>query len=286
MDMLKKILLISVISSSSLFSCNAPQEQAKQSIGLQLYSVREDMKRDVRGTIAKVGEMGYDFVETAGYADGKFYGMEPQAFKALVEEHGMVFLSSHAGRNVPDENNWDETMAWWDQAIAAHKAAGVKYLVQASMGQVGYSSLEGLKRFCDYFNVVGEKCKKQGIQFGYHNHAKEFGQLEGVTIYDFMLQNTDPDKVMFQLDLYWIEVGGADPVAYFEKYPGRFVLWHIKDEAELGENGIMNFRPAFENAKKSGVEQIVVEVEKYNYEPLESVRKSLDYLRSLDYAKI
>jgi sugar phosphate isomerase/epimerase len=143
-----------------------------------------------------------------------------------------------------------------------------------------------LKRFCDYFNVVGEKCKKQGIQFGYHNHAKEFGQLEGVTIYDFMLQNTDPDKVMFQLDLYWIEVGGADPVAYFEKYPGRFVLWHIKDEAELGENGIMNFRPAFENAKKSGVEQIVVEVEKYNYEPLESVRKSLDYLRSLDYAKI
>jgi sugar phosphate isomerase/epimerase len=134
MEMLKKILLISVISSSLLFSCNAPQEQAKQSIGLQLYSVREDMKRDVRGTIAKVGEMGYDFVETAGYADGKFYGMEPQAFKALVEEHGMVFLSSHAGRNVPDENNWDETMAWWDQAIAAHKAAGVKYLVQVLMG--------------------------------------------------------------------------------------------------------------------------------------------------------
>ncbi|MGK7393439.1 MAG: sugar phosphate isomerase/epimerase family protein [Candidatus Cyclobacteriaceae bacterium M3_2C_046] len=260
--------------------------QQEKNIGIQLYSVRDDMKNDPAGTVAKVGEMGYKFVETAGYSDGKFYGMEPVEFKKVVEEAGMKFVSSHTGQDVPDKETWDETMAWWDQSIAAHKAAGVKYIVQPWMGEVGYSSLAGLKQYCDYFNAVGQKCKEAGIQFGYHNHAKEFEELEGEVIYDYMLKNTDPELVTFQLDLYWINEGGKNAMDYFAKYPGRFKLWHVKDEKELGESGKMDFKTVFENQDDSGMEYYIVEVERYNYEPLESVNKSIQYLQDAEYVKM
>ena len=272
-------IILSVFALSTIISCSPSEKE----IGIQLYSARDDMKKDPATTVQKIGEMGYSFVEAAGYSDGKFYGMEPEEFTQLVEENGMEFLASHTGRDVPDENNWDETMAWWDDCIAAHKAAGVQYIVQPWMGNVGYESLDGLKRYCDYFNAVGEKCAAQGIKFGYHNHAKEFQQLEGQTIYDFMLENTNPEHVFFQLDLYWIKEGGASAVEYFNEYPDRFELWHVKDEAELGESGEMDFETVFANAEKSGMEHIVVEVEKYNYEPLVSIQKSIEYLMEQDY---
>jgi sugar phosphate isomerase/epimerase len=269
---------------SFLFSCSQEQEQTKD-IGLQLWSVREDMNNDPKATLEKLGQMNYRFVEAAGYRDGKFYGMEPAEFKALVEANNLRFLSSHTGQDVPDSANWDNTMAWWDTCIQAHKDAGVQYIVQPWMGKVGYSSLEGLQRYVEYFNAVGEKCRDAGIVFGYHNHADEFKELEGVVIYDYMLENTDPDKVMFQMDVYWVNEGGADPVDYFNRYPGRFTLLHIKDKAELGENGVMNFQPIFENAEKAGMEHYIVEVEQYNYEPIESVRRSAEYLMAADYVK-
>jgi sugar phosphate isomerase/epimerase len=266
----------------SMVSCTAEKESSKE-IGIQLYSVRDDMKKDPESSVKKIGKMGYAFVEAAGYADGKFYGMEPAAFTALVESSNMNFLSSHTGRDLPDSTNWEETMAWWDASIAAHKDAGVKYIVQPWMGKAGYASLEGLKKYCDYFNAVGEKCRAQGIQFGYHNHANEFKELEGERIYDFMLANTDPEKVFFQLDLYWIMEGGQDAVDYFKKYPGRFKLWHVKDEKELGESGKMNFKPIFENSEVAEVEHIIVEVEQYNFEPMVSVQKSIEYLQNSDF---
>jgi len=178
-------------------------------VGLQLYSVRDEMKKDPQATVVKVGEMGYDFVEAAGFNDGKFYGMDPLVFKKLCEDNGLQFLGSHTGQNVPDDTNWDKTMAWWDMAIDAHAAAGVKWIVQPWMSQEGYTSLDGLKRYIKYFNAVGEKCKAKGIEFGYHNHDKEFTTvLEGKPVYDWMLELSNPDNVMFQLDLYWITQGG------------------------------------------------------------------------------
>ncbi len=188
-------------------------QSAKKDIGLQLWSVRKDMEKDAAGTIAQIGEMGYTFIEAASYNDGKFYGMEPAEFKALLDKNGLAFLSSHTGAHVPDAATWDETMKWWDVCIDAHKAAGVEYIVKPSMDQYGYGSLEDLKRYCDYFNAVGEKCNAKGIRFGYHNHDKEFEEVDGIVRYDYMLQNTDPKKVMFQLDLYWIQEGGKDAVA-------------------------------------------------------------------------
>ena len=109
--------------------------------------------------------MGYQIVEAAGYGDGKFYGMEPAAFKALCDANGLIFYSSHCGQAVPDKAGWDACMKWWDTCIAAHKAAGVKYIVQPFMDKVGYESIAGTKRYCDYFNAVGAKCNAAWYSF-------------------------------------------------------------------------------------------------------------------------
>lgn len=253
-------------------------------IGLQLYSVRQDMKKDVPGTIAAVGEMGYKFVETAGYGDGKIYGLDPVEFKKLCKKNGLKFLGAHCGQAVPTKEKWDQTMKWWDTCIAAHKAAGVKWIVQPFMDKVGYENLDGVKRYSEYFNAVGEKCNAAGIRFGYHNHDKEFSTVvEGKPVYDWMLELTDPEKVMFQLDLYWIDRGGKNALDYFDKYPGRFELWHIKDEKELGASGKMDFASSFTKREKSGAKYGIVEVERYDFEPLVSCKKSIEFLNAQDY---
>ena len=297
---IKYVLLAgaALIFMQILVSCgSAPKKQATEEvksaapgkfIGLQLYSVRDDMNKDVPGTIAKMGAIGYKFVEAANYGDGKVYGMEPVEFKNLCEANGMKFYGAHTGQDVPDESKWDETMAWWDACIAAHQSAGVKWIVQPWLGETGYASLDGLKKYCEYFNAVGEKCNAAGIRFGYHNHNKEFETvLDGKPVYDWMLELTDPEKVMFELDLYWIQVGGGKATDYFEKYPGRFMLWHIKDKTELGGvDAIVDFAPIFAEKEKAGMEYGIVEVEEYNFEPIESCKKSIDFLKAADYVDL
>lgn len=278
------IAMLAVFLLGLLNSCE--QQPQEKEIGIQLYSLREAMGEAPKETIKQVGDIGYTFVEPAGYSDGKFYGMEPAEFKKVVNDAGMDIISSHTGQPLPDSADWDKTMEWWDKCIQAHKAVGAEYIVQPFMGEKGYNSLEGLKRYVEYFNAVGEKCQEAGIQFGYHNHDQEFTtQLEGNTVYDYMLQNTDPEKVFFQIDLYWAVEGGVDPVSYFEEYPGRFTLWHVKDEAELGESGMMDFESYFQYADQSGMQYQIVEIEKYNFEPIKSVEKCYDFLMNADYVK-
>jgi sugar phosphate isomerase/epimerase len=252
---------------------------------LQLYSVREEMQKDPVKTIEALGKTGYTLVEAADYSHGKFYGMSPADFKALVEKNNMRFVSSHTGLPVPDSATWETSMAWWDTCINAHVEAGVSYIVQPFMDSVGYASLAGLQRYCDYFNTVGKKCLDKGIRFGYHNHEAEFHELEGQTIYDYMLQHTDPSKVFFQLDLYWIYMGGKNTIDYFTRYPGRFILWHVKDEKELGASGTMDFKTLFENAALAGMKYPIVEQEEYTTTSMEGVQKSLDYLLKADFVK-
>jgi sugar phosphate isomerase/epimerase len=278
------LILLAVLVGG--FHSFAAPKKGKE-VGLQLYSVREAIKKtDIKTVIQQVGAMGYKIVEAAGYSDGKLYGMEPAAFKALCEANGLNFYSSHCGQAVPDQAGWDACMKWWDTCIAAHKAAGVKYIVQPFMDKVGYESLAGLKRYCDYFNAVGAKCNAAGIRFGYHNHSGEFKSIDGQIIYDFMLKNTDTKKVMFQMDLYWITEGGKNPVDYFKTYPGRFELWHVKDKRELGgSDAKMNFKPIFENAKLAGMKKYIVEVEEFNSNPIDGVKQSLEFLLKADYVK-
>lgn len=283
-NLISFVLLITVSGflSTVFISCTP-----RKNIGLQLYSIRDSIMKDVPGAIEKVGKMGYTFVEPAGYADGKFYGMGPDAFRALCENNGLKVLSSHTGQALPDSANWEKTMAWWDACIDAHVAVGAKYIVQPFMGDNVYESLETLKKYCDYFNLIGEKCKAKGIRFGYHNHDKEFStQIDGQTLYDFMLVNTDPAKMMFQLDLYWCVEGGKNPVDYFNKYPGRFESWHIKDKEELGASGKMDFAAIWAAAPQSGMKYGVVEVEEYNFDEFTSCQKSIDFLNATEYVKM
>ena len=281
---LKGLIVLGIIALVFQGFTEEKPEPDDKFIGLQLYSVKDEMKKDPKATVVKVGEMGYDFVEAAGYSDGKFYGMSPEEFKDLCKENGLEFLGSHTGQNLPTKKNWDKTMAWWDEAIEAHAEAGVKWIVQPWMSEEGYNSFDGLKRYMEYFNAVGAKCRAKGINFGYHNHDKEFTtEFEGKPVYDHMIELSNPEYMMFQLDLYWINKGGKEAIKYFQEYPGRFMLWHIKDEMELGESGEIDFNNIFKYKKESGLKYGIVEVERYNFTPLESVNKSLIYMRSTNF---
>jgi sugar phosphate isomerase/epimerase len=284
-------LLLALMSGLFLLSaCTEGQKKeaapAKKDIYLQLYSLREDIKADYAATIAKAAEMGYTGVEAAGYNDGTFYGMSPAEFKKSIEDAGMEVLSSHAGKPLADpaaDTNWEETWAWWDSAIQAHKEAGMKYLVVAWIPTP--KTLADLQAYCDYFNQIGEKCNAAGIKFGYHNHKFEFTEVEGELMYDYMLNNTDPAKVFFQMDVYWVGEGGKNPVDYFNNYPGRFELLHIKDELELGKSGKVDFEGIFNNVEKSGARYMIVEVERYTGTPVEGVQESYDYLNNAAFVK-
>lgn len=282
------ITTLMVVSTLLFLSCgqskqdNNKADEAKVSkdLYIQLYSVRDDIKSDFKGTITKVAEAGYKGVEAADYNNGKFYGLTPEEFKSEIEAIGMEVLSSHTGRpleGIIEETNWDEVWAWWDTAIDAHKRAGMKFIVTPWMPTP--TTLEELSQYCDYYNQIGEKCNAAGIKFGYHNHNFEYKEIEDQIMYDYMLENTDPDKVFFQMDVYWTKQGGYDPVEYFNNYPNRFKLLHIKDEKELGgSDSVMDFDNLFKNIDQSGVEHLIVEVEHYNFEPFESIKMSIDYL--------
>ncbi len=285
-NLLNIVLLIAVTGTLSalLLSLTPPKQK---NIGLQLYSIRDSITKNVPAAIEKVAKMGYTFVEPAGYGNGKFYGIDPVEFKNLCVKNGIYVLSSHTGQSIPRDGNMEKVMAWWDQCIDAHVAVGAKYIVQPSMGGEAYKSLEGLKKYCDYFNAVGEKCNAKGIKFGYHNHSGEFTtEFEGEPLYDFMLKNTDPSKVFFQLDLYWCVEGKNNPVDYFNKYPGRFILWHIKDKEEIGASGQMDFESIWAARKVSGMKYGIVEVERYNFDQFTSCQKSIEFLNAASYVKM
>lgn len=266
-----------------MFISNSFMMQAtNKGIYLQLYSLRTDISNDLKGTLDKVSEMGYKGIEAANYLDGKFYDLSPAEFKSEIENRKMTVLSSHVGKNLNNDismTNWDEVWNWWDQTIQAHKAAGMKFIVVPSMPQV--KTLSDLKSYCDYYNKIGEKCNKAGLRFGYHNHSFEFVKIEGETMYDYMLKNTDRSKVFFQMDVYWVVRGGKSPVDYFNKYPGRFELLHLKDDKELGQSGMVGFDAILKNIDTSGCKYLIVEVENYSEQAFKSVSESILYLKSL-----
>ncbi len=277
--------VVILISSLTLPLACKKAPVAEKNIGLQLYSLRDSMKVNPVKTIEEVGKIGYKTVELAGYSDGKFYGMSPAEIKDVVAKNGMTIISSHTGQPVPDSTKWDSVMAWWDACIDAHLQAGVNYIVQPWMDRTGYESLAGLQSYCDYFNAVGEKCNAKGIKFGYHNHSGEYKEVEGQVIYDYMLQNTDSSKVFFQIDLYWIKQGGGDAVAYFNKYPGRFTSYHVKDTLEVGASGQIDFETLFNNADLAGMEYYIVEQEEFTTLPYDGVKQSYEFLKNAAYVK-
>src|SRR4029077_11032940 len=188
-------------------------------VGLQLYTVRDLMKKDFEGTIAKVAQIGYKEVEFAGY-----YDRSSQDVRAILEKDGLTSPSTHVGYDIC-EKKWSET---WD---AAH-TIGHSFVVCPWIDEKQRKTPDGWKRAAELFNRAGEASQKAGIQFAYHNHAFEFEPSEalgGEFPYDFLLAETDPKLVKMEMDLCWITVGGHDPLEYFNRYPGRFPLVHVKD---------------------------------------------------------
>ena len=292
-EFLKKSMLLTAgaLIGGSLFSETSAAKGAKQngiprkkkSIGLQLYSIGGDMSADAAQALRQISEMGYSTAETASYGDGKFYGRTPAEFRKMAEDLGIAVTGAHIAREL-DKNDMQGCMDWWKQACDAQAAVGGKTIVMPYF-PVG-STLADLQDYCDYFNRVGEIANAAGLRFGYHNHSHEFNKIEGQVIEDYMIENTDPDKVFFQMDVYWTVMGQASPVDYFTKYPGRFRLLHIKDRREVGQSGMVGYDAIFRNAATAGVENIIVEMEGSSYgDVLRSVRECVDYLNEAPFVE-
>jgi sugar phosphate isomerase/epimerase len=196
-------------------------------VGLQLYSIRDAMAEDVPGSLKKVSELGYKYLELAGYTDGKFYGYAPAEFKKLANDLGMEILSSHT--MVEAEGiTLDNAKIMAD----AHAALDAKYCVQPWVNEPD-RNIESYKKMIGDWNQVGEIMKGVGIQFGYHNHNFEFLNTDGIVpYYDIFLPEMDAELITMEIDLYWATKAGQDPVEMFNKYPGRFQLFHLKDMYE------------------------------------------------------
>ncbi len=285
-DFLKQASLLlagGMVAPQLLSSCGGDAAPGKY-IGLQLYSLR-DMVKDsgIQAVLETVAKMGYKNLETAGYDNGKIYGMAPAEFKKIVNDLGMKCTSAHLSQAYSKEKE-AEIMAWWDQAIAAHNELGVKYMVQPWMPVNADTTLDDVKMYCDYFTSVGYKTAAASIAFGYHNHDFEFKKIGDQLIYDYMLNNVSKNHVFFQLDVYWCQVGGYSPAEYLKNYASQIKTVHIKDVKEIGASGTMNFQPIFEQMKANNIKDWYVEVEEYtNNDPVASVKESYDYLAKADY---
>ena len=295
-----KVYFSALLAAVLMFSTSSYADnlaKPKKEVCIQLYSLRtilDGVNKDGKVSesytklLKDLADMGYTSVETANYDNGKFYGRTPQQFKEDCEKAGLKVLSAHTNRGLSDQElasgDFTEAMKWWKQCIADHKAAGMEYIVCPWMGVP--KTMKDLLTQCKYLNEIGKLCKQSGIKFGYHNHSHEFQKVEGKTMYDVMLENTDPEYVFFEMDVFWTVWGQNSPVNYFKKYPGRFKMFHIKDYREIGQSGMVGYDAIFKNADKAGMENFVVELEQSEAPSIvDGVRISIDYLLNADFVK-
>jgi sugar phosphate isomerase/epimerase len=252
------VVFLALFATSSVLSgASAP----KKHLGIATYSVK-GLESDIEGSFKALADDGYVVMEISNYdpATGKVAGYAPADYAALAKKYGITIISSHA-RGKFDVRDEAGTLASWGKIFDDHKIMGCKYVIFPM--NIWAGTVDGLKAECDLMNKIGDEANKRGIKFGYHNHHMEFAAITGTNqLYeDFLLANTNPDKVFFQMDVYWITVGGQDPVAYLKKYPNRFKVLHIKDEYVVGESGKINYEAIFNQFYKNGNEDWFVEME-------------------------
>ncbi len=257
-------------------------------VGLQLYTIRDAMAADVKGSLQKVSDLGYKNLELASYSDGKFYGYAPSEFKKMVNDMGMDIISSHtqveaAGITVDNARKMADD----------HAELGVKYCVQPWVEEAD-RNVESYKKMVGDWNEVGRIMKEAGIQFGYHNHNFEFENLDGVVpYYDILLKEMDPDLITMEIDFYWVSKAGQDPLEMFRKYPGRFQLFHMKDMfnreapyfdvvkddiAPVGA-GVLDFKKYVAAKELAGMKYMFVEDDNQgNGKPFEALETSINNL--------
>ena len=275
-------------------SMGLPANAKKKEIAFQMYSVRDligdpdKFAQNQADVLKRLAEMGYTAVEAACYDNGKLYGMEPEEFKAAIEAAGLKVLSSHTTRNLSDEEiqnrDFTEALKWWDQCIDAHKRAGCSYIVIPWCNVP--PTLEALKVICEFYSEVGSRVNAAGMKLGYHNHSHEYQKVEDKVMLEYMLENTDPAKLFFEMDVYWTVRGQVAPVAMFKKYPGRFTLLHIKDDSEIGQSGMVGFDAIFNNAETAGLKGWIVELEHASTpDIMAGMKMSADYLLNAAFVK-
>lgn len=248
-----------------------------KNIGINLYSAREPMLADATDTLKKLAKIGYKEIESAKSAKGNYYGLTPREIREITRDLGLTLRSGHVPVNADFQKSIDEAAE-----------AGQQYLISAGLPSRG-QTVDNYKKVADVFNKAAENCKKSNITLGYHNGGSDFARENGQVLYDVLLANTDPELVKMELDLGWAIVGGADPVTYFEKYPGRFPLWHIKDikkdKAESTEfgKGRIDITGLLKHQKKSDMKFLFIEQEEWEHSALESLAFDYNYLRKLDY---
>ena len=271
----------SALAVSSMFMHKQLFASAEKLIGIQLYTVRKEIGSDLIGTLNEVAKIGYNAVELANYSNGKFYGKSPAEFKKITDDLGLKILSTHNGLSPKNVG----------KVIEDASSIGIEYVVLPYLGNTQRTSIDDYKKLCDQFNLYGEACAKAGLKFAYHNHDFEFEIMDGTVPYNILLEGTDSELVQFEMDLYWIVKAGYEPLDYFNKYPGRFALWHVKDMdpnsgkyTEVG-SGNINFKEIFNTASKSGMQYFFVELDNSEQPALESIKISFDYLSKADYVQ-
>ncbi|MFM9908042.1 MAG: sugar phosphate isomerase/epimerase family protein [Chitinophagaceae bacterium] len=266
--------------------------------GVQLYSVRADMMKDPLGTLKQLASFGYKFVEHANYINRKFYGYSAADFRKVLNDLGLKMPSGHT---VMGKAHWDAdkkqfTDAWkWTVEDAA--IVGQQFVISPWLDESLRKTKDDLIRYMDVFNKSGELCKKSGMKFGYHNHDFEFSQqLDGESVYDLMLANTDPNLVIQQLDIGNLYNGGAKAIDIVQKFPGRFQSMHVKDEISsstgnekfestvLGK-GIVNVKDVIDLGRKSGgTIHFIIEQESYQGQaPLDAMKEDLEIMKKWGY---
>jgi sugar phosphate isomerase/epimerase len=251
--------------------------------GIQLYTLRQEMPKDAKGVLKKLSSYGYTTIESYEGKEGMFWGMTNKEFKAYLDELNMKIVSSHT--------NIDKDL----QRKAAEAAEiGMEYIVCPYVGP--QTSMDAWKGITDKFNAAGKTCKKEGIKFAYHNHAYTFKAFSGMIPHDYLMDNTDPDLVKHEMDIYWVVSGQADPIDYLKKYSGRFRLCHVKDRlkdapvdemsasCDLG-TGQIDFAKILKVAKENGMEHYILEQERYDGStPLASAEAGAKYLKKFKFA--
>jgi sugar phosphate isomerase/epimerase len=261
---MRKILCLCVPAVMMLFVTSTAlygTPYSKKHLGIATYSVK-GLESDIEGSFKSLADDGYVVMEISNYDanTGMVAGYSPADYAAMAKKYGLTIISSHTRAKL-DVNDTDGTLAAWAKIFDDHKIMGCKYVVCPMNMWAG--TIEGVKKECELMNKIGEEANKRGIKFGYHNHNIEFATIPNTDkIYeDFLIANTDPDKVFFEMDVYWVTIGGQDPVTYLKKYPDRFKVLHIKDEYVVGESGKINYEAIFNQFYKNGHEDWFVEME-------------------------
>ena len=256
-------------------------------IGIQLYTVRDHLEKDLPGAIEKVAAIGYREVEVGGF---EYYGRQPSELRRILEDNGIKAVSTHFTS--------DQLRSNLEHNIARAKECGVSYIVLASLDDQDRRTLDAIKRDADWFNQVSQVVSRAGCRFNYHGHNFDYATVEGAVIYDELIRRTEPQLVNFELDCFWCVRAGRNPVDYFRRFPGRFPQLHIKDLkpgyppttgedsrpgafTEVGQ-GIIDWKAIFRSARQGGLKHFYVEQDECDRDSLESAKISYDYLHALN----